>query len=635
MSQMIGDRYEIKRKVGGGGMAVVYLAEDTYLGREVALKVLRDQYTEDPEFVRHFHKEARAVATLDHPNIVRIYDFDADSQPAYIVMEFVQGPTVKEMIQDQGRLPADQAAEIAIQIAYGLEEAHRNHIVHKDVKSHNIMLNQDGQVRITDFGISQMLSNTTITHNKAILGSAHYFSPEQARGEHVSFASDIYSLGVVMYEMVTGQVPFIGENPVTVALKHIQEAPADPGSIVPDLPDGLADIIMICLQKDPEDRFANMGALAHALTNFMQGETTPASTPQAAYVPLAEDSIALPKDQTRQAADPEKDTPDRRQRNRTPWRGIGIATLIILLVAFLTIFATQRLLDPAEILAPSVENMSYEEAAATLRRDNLNIAIDGEEASSDIAEGYVIRQNPPAGTTLRSGATVGVVISTGTEEVEVPDVRNLTAEEARNTLEARGLVIGEQTEAYDDQVAEGRVISQSLLAGEKVAKGETVDLVLSLGEEATPVSVPDLRGQTQASAREILANAKLNLGSVSEVFHETIGRGLVVSQSLEPGQSVSQNSSVNIVVSKGPAQEASTPTPTESNQSSRTVNLSFDVPQSGTISVVMETSQGRREVYSGPMDAGDHFSRDYDIQGSGRFLIYLNGSVIDEVAYGN
>lgn len=627
MTQIIGGRYEIIRKVGGGGMAVVYLAKDTYLGREVALKVLRDQYTEDPEFVRHFHKEARAVATLDHPNIVRIYDFDADGQPAYIVMEFVQGPTIKKMILDQGRLSAEEVAEITIQVAHGLGEAHRNHIVHRDVKSHNIMVNQGGQVRITDFGISQMLSNTTITHNKAILGSAHYFSPEQARGEHVSYASDIYSLGIVMYEMATGQLPFVGDNPVTVALKHIQEAPLDPRELLPDLPAGLANIIMICLEKDPADRFADMTALANALENFLRGEDEVDLAHQVAYVPLLDDSIALPRKLTQQAHSEEREIKERRRRKKRPWQSYLIAALLLFLAAFVTIFVARQFMAPSEVIVPDVENMSYERAANSLRRNNLEVDIDGEESSDEVPDGHVIRQSPPAGSILQPGSTVGLILSTGSEEVEVPDLRSLTIAEVKNTLEARDLELGEVLESYDNSIAEGRVISQSVQAGDRIAKGHRVNIVVSLGEEKSPVSVPDLRGQTQGSAAEILANAGLSLGQVEDAYHDSVAQGLVISQSVNPGQRLDSGSRVNITVSLGPNRIE--------DHSKKTVNLSFTVPESGSISVVQEGNDSRREVFLGLMEAGDQFSRDYEVQGSGRFLIYLNGNRIDEVNYGN
>lgn len=635
MQKTLGNRYEIKEKIGGGGMAIVYLAEDTFLGREVAVKVLREQYTEDPEFVRHFHKEARAVATLNHNNIVRIYDFDANSNPIYLVMEFVNGPTLKQIISEEGRLTAKQAAGIAIQVANGLGEAHRNHIVHKDVKSHNILFTPDGIVKITDFGISQMLSNTTITHNKGILGSAHYFSPEQARGEHVSFKSDIYSLGIVMYEMLTGRVPFTGDNPVTVALKHIQENPPLPSEFVTDIPEDMENIIMTCLNKDPDRRFASMAALATALQAALDHNMQLGKPLAAGYMAgktSTGESIAIPRDLTQKSNASVAPPREEKKASRKNAASIFIYAAIILLAALATIFIAKQFLNPGEVTVPSVVNLSYESAANNLHRNDLEIDILKEEPHDTIEAGKVISQDPKAGINVKPGRVVQVVISTGKESVDIPDLKNQTIEEANNTLKALGLRMGNQTNEYNDDVDQGRIIRQTQTPGQKVAKDTAVDVVISLGVEIKKVNVPDLRGQPLESARSIIQNSGLTLGATEEAFHDTVGNGLIISQSLEPGHSVNEGTRITLVVSKG-RNIADNPPNNDNLGQSGTQNVSFTVPEDGLLLIEQRDAGGSRMIYSGQAKAGNQFNRSYSTTGSGSFVIYINNSVFDEVTY--
>ena len=271
MDKMLGKRYELLEQIGGGGMAVVYLARDTFLDRLVAVKLLRDEYSDDQDFIRRFHKEAKAVASLSHPNIVSIYDFGEEGKTSFLVMEYVEGRTLKSLIQEEAPLSVEQVVDIGRQICAGISEAHAQNIVHKDIKPHNILVDRNGIVKVTDFGIAQAVDNMTITHNKGILGSAHYFSPEQAKGEAVDFRSDIYSIGVVLYEMVTGHVPFTGENPVTVALKHIQNTPVSPRKQGVDIPLQLDWIIMKALAKDPAARFASAQEMEEELAVVATG----------------------------------------------------------------------------------------------------------------------------------------------------------------------------------------------------------------------------------------------------------------------------------------------------------------------------------------------------------------------------
>lgn len=630
MQQILGNRYEILEKIGGGGMAIVYLAKDTFLGRNVAVKVLREQYTDDPEFVRHFHKEARAVAALNHNNIVRIYDFDADNQPMYIVMEYVEGLTLKQLIEKEGPLTTEETAKIAIQIAEGLKEAHKNHIVHKDVKSHNILLNSNKVVKITDFGISQMLSNTTITHNKGMLGSAHYFSPEQARGEHVSFESDMYSLGVVMYEMLTGRVPFIGDNPVTVALKHIQEDPTPPSHLVSDISPAMENIVMTCLNKDPNARFRDMNALVNALQHILRDGNTSMPLSAGQYgntITTWEDaSISVPRGFTQKNNSENLDAKEKK-KSRKVATGILYA-LLFLFAALITIFVARQFLTPNEVNVPSVVDMSYEMANHVLQQNGLKIEILKEEPSDSVKKGSVISQNPKAGETVKSGRSVQVVISSGEDAVSVPDISNMTVEEAENTLKAVGLRLGKRTEEYSDTVEKGHIMRQVQNVGQKVSPRTEVDVSISKGKETKDVTVPDLRGQTLTTAQEIVKSSGLSMGSIEEQYHDTIASGLVISQSLNPNQDIAEGSVINLIISKGVEKKDTSP----SSTGSQTINIT--APSTGMLTIKQYDKNGERLIYSGNIEKGANFSRSYNYTSKGRFDVFLDDKKIDEVIYG-
>ena len=398
MNELLGGRYQIIKKIGSGGMAIVYLAKDLSLDRKVAIKVLRDEYTEDSTFRRHFQKEAVAIAQLSHNNIVGIYDILTEDENMCLVMEYVEGETLKDKINRDGAIPWQLVVKYGIQIANALSYAHANQIIHKDVKSQNILIDKDDNVKITDFGISQMMNNTTITHNKGVLGSAHYFSPEQARGEKLSYQTDIYSLGIVLYEMLVGELPFTAENPVSVALKHIQEPAKPVHSIIHDVPESLSFIVSKCLEKKPENRFATMQALSRALSGVKAGsagraeaakdktmtKAVPITTAaMAAGVPkktapkeaAAQAAVKTPKDTVAKkaagaatvaaAAKAAKNVKNKKlkepnsQKKKT---NFFVLAVIVLLVLGATIFIAQKIAPPSELTVPDFRGMTFEAA---------------------------------------------------------------------------------------------------------------------------------------------------------------------------------------------------------------------------------------------------------------------------------
>lgn len=633
MQGALGGRYEIIHKIGGGGMAIVFLAKDLFLDRQVAVKVLRDEYIEDPEFVRHFHKEAKSVAALNHPNIVNIYDFDANADPIYLVMEYVEGRTLKQIVVDDGALPWDQVADIGIQIASGLSEAHRNQIVHKDVKSHNILIDNSGLVKITDFGIAQMLSNTTITHNKGILGSAHYFSPEQARGDRVDEKTDIYSLGIVLYEMLTGQVPFTGDNPVTVALKHIQEKPIPPTQYNPSMPQKMEKIVMTCLEKDKNKRFSSMSELAQALeavrgidsieNNQFHKNLTVIRSESVSNHP-ADETLALPKDLTQKQVSKKKKNDyilkKKKGKNRF---NLLLIVLIIIVAAIGTLKFMSAITHHEEVIVPSVVDLKVDNARSILNQEGLKIDVVEEVFNDEVEAEHIISQNPESGSTVREGRVVTVVVSKGTEKITVPDLSNKTVDDAKLILKKKELEIGEISNEYDESVPEGKVCSQSPGSEEKVEKNTKIDITVSMGPKPIMVTVPDLRGQTLDEAKIALQNIGLTIGSVSDSESNFVEKGQIISQSLEPGTETQQGTSVTIVISKGSA------TPVRpSNDSAR---VQFTVPEDGLVVVQQNDNNGTQLVHSGQYSKGDYFSQSFVYSGTGTIKVFLNDREIETV----
>ena len=384
--RMLANRYELIRKIGSGGMAVVYQAYDTSLDRQVAIKLLREEYADDPDFIRRFQKEAKAVARLSHQNIVNIYDFGESDGVTYLVMEYVEGSTLKEIIAQHGPLPISQVIDYSIQICYGMAQAHNQQIVHKDIKPHNIMIDRNHVVKVTDFGIAQAMNNLTMTHNKGILGSAHYFSPEQARGDHVDFESDIYSLGIVMYEMVSGKVPFTGDNPVTVALKHMQEPP--PGLLAQreDVPLGLERIIFKALEKNPAYRFKSMEEMADALIDlqlyleergYFNGSAGRAAVPEQEYSAPnyrepERDTTVVPHNQEENSDDYTRVMKhnylrEEERKKKTNKRNMALLAVAAIVLFFGSFLAVQGLMSKDEVAVPDLQNKTLLEAEELLK----------------------------------------------------------------------------------------------------------------------------------------------------------------------------------------------------------------------------------------------------------------------------
>ena len=546
--KILGNRYEIIEKVGNGGMATVYKATDLVLKRYVAVKVLRDEFTTDEEFIKRFETEAQSAAKLVHPNIVSIFDVGIDDGIYYIVMELIQGKTLKEIIlEERGPLPWKWSVNVAIQIASALEMAHKNNIIHRDIKPHNIIITEDGIAKVTDFGIAKAVSNSTITAFGKTIGSVHYFSPEHARGGYTDAKSDLYSLGVVMYEMVTGRVPFDADTPVSVALKHMQEEPVPPIEVNTHLPEAVNKIILKALKKDPMLRYQTS-------TELLQDLRTALKNPSGDFV---EEVDYDPTAKTQRIS-----TDQYEKINRTRGKKENkfvtfikehkvLSSIIGLIILFFLAFGGTMLIlnitNPKEVDVPDVVNLTKEEAEQKIKDAKLVFEVESEEYNTEIEENHIISQDPKHMDNfnkVKEGSTIKVVISKGTEKTKVPNVKGKQREEAVQLIEDAKLKV-EVVEETSKTVKEGYVISQETNPDIEVNAGDTVKIHVSTGTEKT--TVPGVLGKTQEEAKKILQDSGFVV-TVTNSEDSSKENGIVLKQSLDEGKSVDKESAITITV---------------------------------------------------------------------------------------
>ena len=552
---VIGNRYKIIEKIGNGGMATVYKALDQILNRYVAVKVLRDEFTTDEEFIKRFNAEAQSAARLTHPNIVSVYDVGQEYNIYYIVMELIQGKTLKEIIDEDGSLSWKWSVNIATQIASALEMAHRNHIVHRDIKPHNIMITEEGVAKVTDFGIAKAVSNSTITAFGTTLGSVHYFSPEHARGGYTDAKSDLYSLGVVMYEMVTGKVPFDADTPVSVALKHMQEDPVEPIKVKRDVPFAVNQIIMKALKKDPNERYQNATEIIRDLNMALK-------RPEGGFIESRnyENSYTqrIPTmDTISQKQEPEENDEDEYYTETffSAHPKVKVAIIIGAILLALTVVAAVPIITvnvfnsstkAQDVQIPNVVGLTAEEAKQ--RVESSKLVYKQEEAYSvDVEAGLVISQNPKYGNySVKEGTEITVVVSKGIETVEMPKVAGKQFSDVEVELKEIGLQI-EKVEEFSDEVESGVVISQEDEPNAKVAKGSTVKIHVSKGIEK--VTVPSVEGKSSEEANSTLEELGLKVVTVTEEDNSK-ENDIVLKQSVEAGSSVEKGSSIKLTINK-------------------------------------------------------------------------------------
>lgn len=626
-SRILAGRYELLEKIGDGGMAVVYKARCRLLNRFVAIKILKPEFTKDLKFIENFRRESQAAASLTHPNIVNIYDVGKEGNIHYIVMELIEGQVLSDIIKNEGPMEFHKAVEIVKQIALALSFAHKNHIIHRDVKPHNILITGEGTAKITDFGIAKAVNAGTIVGNTGtIMGSVHYFSPEQARGGYVDEKSDIYSLGIVLYELVTGKVPFDAENPVAVALMHMNDEMVPPSQYTPAIPPALEEIIMKATNKYQVNRFKSANEMYDVLNSIdMEPGTllgfnyhtridldatrvmnavngTPAGTANA-------DSRGEDTEEMRTKGKKEVKTKKKVKINKIKVAAVILALICAIPVSQLILSAIGRIGATEEVTVPDLLGMTVAEATSELNALNLKLAVGDEVSSTEFEEGQIVSQDPNAEMTVKEGFTVTVNISKGkVKEGSIPPVVNRTLSDAKFVLESYGYELG-GTAMENSEMPKDVVIRQTPEAGTVAPPGTKVDVVVSLGRAVEQVPMPNVMGLDINTAKAELEKAGLKIGAVGHEMSTAYEINTVMWQQYEPGTMVDKETGVNLKISTGDQPPAG----------SRSIPLTVDYAKAKNevfyLTVVISDESGVRTI----------INREQRIKSDGSEILSLSG----------
>ena len=599
---ILGNRYQLQDLIGVGGMAKVYKATDRLLQRDVAIKILKDQYAEDDEFVKKFSNEALSAARLTHVNIVSVYDIGEDliegKKIHYIVMEYVNGETLKDLIDRKKIISNHDIIDYSIQISQALNQAHSSNIVHRDIKPQNILMDRYGLLKVTDFGIARVSTNATITYTSSILGTVHYISPEQAKGKFVDEKSDLYSLGVVMYEMATGKVPFDADNSVGIAVMHIQDEPESPIKLNENLSPRLNDIIMKLLEKDPQKRFKNANELIRALEDnsydigLIKKEATakiekPKDVTETTFIPVIEEKNKNKKGKKQEKKEEneavyvtptqeEKNKPNQNKKKRKIWPFILLLLAIIASGIYYVKSSNSNMVQ-----VPTVLNLSEDEAVEILEDKNLKANISRYAQSNNYEPGKVMEQDPGPKTKVKKNSTINLVISEG-REVKVPDLSGMTLDQAEEKLKELDLELGKTSTDFSESVKKDTIIDQEPRKNEKVQAGSEVDVTVSLGKEEPDienVKVPNFVGDYEEDAINIAVENKLNVGNITYKYSDKYEKDVVMSQSIPANTQVAENSTIDFVVSNGknPDSDNSDEDDSETGKKPQEVNVKFTI----------------------------------------------------------
>lgn len=605
--QLLGSRYEVLEQVGGGGMSLVYRAKDKFLNRIVAIKVLREHLTSDEEFVARFRREAQAVASLSHPNIVSIYDVGQDQGMYYLVMEMIEGRNLKEIIKEKGKIPVNEAVEIAKQICEALEHAHQQQIIHRDIKPHNIILTADGKAKVTDFGIARAVSTATVTHTGSIMGSVHYFSPEQAKGEIADEKSDIYALGVVFYEMMTGKLPFEGDSPISVAMKKINGDPLPPREINPLIPETMEQVIKRAMARNPHKRYETVTQLKQDIISSQLYNKL--EYPENDF----EDTITIPNLR-------KKDGKSNQGASLRMWTWIIIGLIIIGFI--LGMFISAKVMSIGEVTVPDVEEKTIAEATAVLKKVELELEVVRKTNHPTIDQGLIISQEPKPQLIVQKNSVVQVVVSEGQAMAAVPNVLNSPLLTAEVALSNEGLKVGEITRVYHEQIPSGQVVHQEPLANKEVIQGTTVNLIVSKGPEPIWIRMPVVTGMPVNQAKSIIQNYNLQVGVVQPETSYEHPADIVLRQDPGADSEILKGSVVNLVISGGPG-------PSEGQSS-----VSVILPASGRVRIVVDDEKGREVVYESYHYSGDTVQQNVSHQGKGFIEVYVNDKLVERKEVG-
>lgn len=593
---VVGNRYELLEKIGSGGMAIVYKARCRLLNRYVAIKMLRAEFNEDAEFLKRFETEAQAAASLSHPNIVSVYDVGIHNKLHYIVMEYVEGITLKEYLVNNGPLPIEKIVDFGTQIASALEHAHAKKIIHHDIKPHNIMITEEGLLKVTDFGLARAVSASTTIAGVGAIGSVHYASPEQARGGFTDEKSDIYSLGVSMYEMTTGRVPFDGETPVAVAIKHLQKEPTPPSAIAPDVPQSLENIILKSMEKEPSKRFQSAMEVTAALRSVLEGGNVVKNNsddenekcvtkrmPTAEEISKEEERISKEENKEarviRRDLKKEEDLKDIKKRKKEDTVAIiaAIATSVVIVavlgVVLLNILGVK--FTSSKAIVPSFVGLTLEEAEKIAEDYSIDVTVKGREYNEEVDADKIISQEPESGEKIKKDGQVQVVISRGTEHMVLSNYKNDMADDVKADLKSLKIDY-EIVEIFDEEVEEGRVVKTDPKAKSKISESTMVTVYVSKGPEKKETVAPNLIGNTVENARILLHNRGLEVGEITYIDSDQ-PKDTVIQQSPVSGANIEDGEGVDLVLSRGkktpePTKEpenTSTPQPTKEPESTK------------------------------------------------------------------
>lgn len=624
IGKVLGDRYEIIEEVGVGGMAKVYKALDTVLNRYVAVKVLKNEYMEDQDFLRKFAMEAQSAASLTHANIVSVFDVGSSYVDGrkynYIVMEYVDGKTLKDIIDEKQILPIEDIVNYGVQIASALECAHKNGIIHRDIKPHNMLIDKSNNLKATDFGIARISSSATLTYTSTVLGTVHYISPEQAKGKFIDEKSDIYSLGVVLYQMATGEVPFDAPNAVGIALKHIQDPLVPPINLRHDLPQGLNDIIVKAMAKDPNDRFKSATELKEMLKNYQSYSSD-------LYQKTTKNPIIKENDEQPEVKEAVYKTPkqsstkdNKNKSKKFMWILLPVLLAALVFVAF--IFGKKYINKNKQdlVLVPALTGLTENEALNKAKANNLIVVVSEYKTESNVEPGKVLEQDPESSTEVKKGTIIKLVVSKGEEQVSVPNLSNMTIENAKIQLNKLGLEIGEITKENSDNFEAGKIMQQHPDAGTSINKDSKVDVVISLGKKEELVEMVDLIGTDISQASNKLKSIGLNIGNIEKKFSNSYDTNQVIWQQYDAGKKLKKDSSIDVIISKGKK---------EPEMIDKVFRISKPV-EKGIYTVTIKDETENNIIYEENHDASEGDIRiKVKVKPNNDIKVYINGELVN------
>jgi len=640
IGKLLNNRYKIKEKKGSGGMALVFKAQDILLDREVAIKMLRPEFVSDEDFINKFRQEAKSVARITHPNVVSIYDIVEGEDSLYLVMEYIRGENLKSIIKKRGRLTLVKALDIANQITAGVEVAHKNNIIHCDIKPHNILITENNKVKVTDFGIARAVSTSTMTITDTVMGSAHYFSPEQAQGKEINTYSDIYSIGVVLYEMITGEVPFKGESPISVALKHIQNEPKELKEVLPSIPEKVNELIMKTLAKDPEKRHDNATDLREEIVETLKYvKSEPGFNKESKNSKKSETKILKKSEIKSKSLENKKNnaksnrstnnrnyyTPDKKQSSKLNKWIVWVIVIMLLFsaAAFAVIYFFKVYTEVPIVKVPDLLEKEYNEAVDIASQQGLSLQKSGEEIfHNKIEEGHIVTQEPSPGERIKQTRKIVVSISKGPKVVEVPDFNNRPLRDAQVILENLGLSQEQIEYEYSEQIRENHIISQSPEAGSQIDVNTKIKLIVSNGPSPIMVKMPSLLGVEKDKAFELIKNKGLNVGRLNYSESTRYDENLIFYQQFSAGEEVPENNEVNLGISTGLINN--------NNFEEHKTNIGINVVGSDKqeIKIIVKDSNGEEVVYQKVHSPGQYLNKTIYSVGPTVLEIYRDGELI-------